>query len=91
MTGQVLVPEVELWWPHTHGEPALYAVDIDDPASGENRHHGYVGFRALQAARDLVADGLALRINGEPIFARGAVWTPVSLRAPDRGTGDWRP
>jgi beta-mannosidase len=80
--GLLLVSEVELWWPHTHGTPALWEVEVTDPASGEALHRARLGFRTLQSAPDLAADGPALRINGEPVFARGAVWTPTSLDAP---------
>jgi len=71
VVGTIRIPQVERWWPHTHGDPALYDVrlrvgDLDVPA-------GSVGFRTLESA----GDGLALRVNGCPVFARGAVWTPV--------------
>jgi beta-mannosidase len=78
--GQVVASEVELWWPHTHGHPALYDVEIATGDSGEVLHRSRLGFRTLEAPGDLAADGLALHINGEPVFARGAVWTPPSLR-----------
>lgn len=69
----VHIPQVQRWWPHTHGEPHRYEVRLDgEPA-------GHVGFRTVEA------DGVALRINGAPVFCRGAVWTPpdpVSLNAP---------
>ena len=78
--GSMVIAEVEPWWPHTHGTPALYDVLI--AAEGTDLHHARVGFRRLEAAADLEADGPALRINGQPVFARGAVWTPPSLREP---------
>jgi beta-mannosidase len=79
-SGTVIVPEPELWWPHTHGTPALYDVRIggrDDPL-----YRARIGFRRLEAAVDLLADGPDLRINGARVFARGAVWTPLDQRAP---------
>ncbi|MEA2404420.1 MAG: beta-mannosidase, partial [Thermoleophilaceae bacterium] len=36
-----------------------------------------VGFRALDWPEDVESDGLALRVNGASVFARGALWTPV--------------
>jgi beta-mannosidase len=78
--GQVTVPGVRLWWPHTHGLPALYRVTIGDGA--DPLYRGHVGFRRLEAGTELVRDGLDLRINGVPVFTRGAVWTPLDLRAP---------
>ena len=54
-------------------------------------HRGHVGFRRLQTPADLEADGLSLRVNGVPVFARGAVWTPLDLRAPHAGAAQLRP
>jgi beta-mannosidase len=86
---QLCITSPDLWWPHTHGEPALYEarleVEIEDRT--ERRvcevRMAPVGFRALEVDRN--AGGFALRINGERVFCRGACWTPldvVSLRAP---------
>ncbi|MGH2874188.1 MAG: glycoside hydrolase family 2 protein, partial [Solirubrobacteraceae bacterium] len=45
-------------------------------------HRARVGFRSLRSRGDGEADGLKLEVNGVPVFARGAVWAPVDLRAP---------
>jgi beta-mannosidase len=74
---ELRLPQVERWWPHTHGEPVLHEVTL----AGETRR---VGFRALEPGPeyDVDRDGLALRVNGVPIFARGALWTGADdLRA----------
>ncbi len=72
--GDVRVREVERWWPHTHGEPHLYRVQIRTGAGELSRS---AGFRELVRPADLAADGLALQVNGVPVFVRGVVWTPV--------------
>jgi beta-mannosidase len=69
---------VELWWPHTHGKPALYSVAIEvKSVDGHTTRlgHGPVGFRSVAIDRSNGAFELA--INGSPIFCRGAVWTPL--------------
>lgn len=83
--GRLTVPNVALWWPHTHGEPALYNVHVQLSHSlGTTRVElGRVGFRSIA----LVTRGgdFALRLNGAPIFCRGGVWNPldpVSLSTP---------
>jgi beta-mannosidase len=78
--GTVVIADPVRWWPHTHGPPTLYEVRIGDDEAPLLRAR--VGFRELRAAADLIADGLDLKINGVPVFARGAVWTPLSLRTP---------
>jgi beta-mannosidase len=72
--GTIRVPRPRLWWPHTHGEPFLHTLTVT-AEHGELRRG--VGFRHLDYAADLERDGLALCVNGIPVFARGAVWTPT--------------
>ncbi|KQT13665.1 glycosyl hydrolase 2 galactose-binding domain-containing protein [Ramlibacter sp. Leaf400] len=74
-----------LWWPHTHGEPALYTASLQLQSRDGGRRElplGRVGFRRIEL--DTAGDGFAVRVNGERIFCRGAGWTPldpVSLRS----------
>jgi beta-mannosidase len=66
----LVVPDVARWWPHTHGEPVLYDLTLPD---GTARR---VGFRSVTSAGQVETDGLHLSVNGVPVFARGALWTP---------------
>ena len=74
---QLRIPSPARWWPHTHGDPVLHEATIEN--GGEPLESRRVGFRSLQFAHDVRVDGLDLRINGIPVFARGAVWTPPEL------------
>lgn len=87
-TGQLRIEQVAPWWPHTHGEPALYAAQLEVTLQGQSQPVvmalGNVGFRTVEVDRD--QDGFAVRINGVPVFCRGACWTPldpVTLDAAD--------
>lgn len=82
------VPDVERWWPHTHGRPSLHDVRLA-VTTGDRTvdvEAGRVGFRTLApgpaAGHDLERDGLSLRVNDVPVFARGAVWTPLPGAVP---------
>jgi beta-mannosidase len=83
LTGELRLAAVERWWPHTHGEPALYSVALR--LSGEGWRLGVeagrVGFRSLAAGpsvgHDPAEESLDLHLNGVRTFARGAVWTPI--------------
>ncbi len=78
------IPDAELWWPHTHGEPALYDVELVIDLSGAPRpitvDVGRVGFRTLTVE---TANGdFSVRVNGVPVFCRGANWSPLDVVSP---------
>ncbi|MDR5746147.1 glycoside hydrolase family 2 protein [Caballeronia sp. LZ029] len=77
LTGRLRVPDVRLWYPHTHGEPSRYAVKLGDIALGE------VGFRTIEVDRGADKQGFQLVVNGVPVFARGACWTSADIVALD--------
>jgi beta-mannosidase len=90
--GELRVPDVARWWPHTHGEPALHDVRLLVSGEGwtSSVDAGRVGFRELsfgaRPEHDVEQAGLDLQVNGVAVFARGAVWTtadPVGLAPPD--------
>ncbi len=81
--GELRVASVARWWPHTHGDPALYRATLRLECTGSvfDADLGRVGFRELvpgpNGDRDVESAGLDLHVNGIRVFARGAVWTPV--------------
>ena len=75
---RVTLPDVELWWPHTHGTPALYDVEV--LVDGGDPVLRRVGFRTLE---NRSPGSVSLRVNGIDVFCRGAVWTPGGLDALD--------
>jgi beta-mannosidase len=81
-------PGARPWQPHTHGDQPLYPVRI---AAGEVEIDlGRTGFRRLEVDRGADGRGFGLRVNGEPVFCRGACWTPPDLvgLASDRATAE---
>lgn len=83
---ELRIDDVELWWPHTHGEPALYRASLQIRLADSERDIavdlGRVGFRTI--ALDTTGGNFSLSVNNVPIFCRGACWTPldpVTLRA----------
>lgn len=83
-TGELEVPNVELWWTHDLGVPALHDVQIelfegDDLLDARSDR---VGLRTITIDRSPDEEGGRLFrfvLNGEPIFARGAAWLPPSM------------
>ena len=84
------LPQVEKWWPHTHGTPALHQVCVR--LGDVEIDLGRTGFRSLEIDRGADGKGFGLRINGEKIFARGACWSTadiVSLAGDRATTAPW--
>jgi beta-mannosidase len=77
LRGELRIPRPDLWWPHTHGAPVLHELTVE--IDGEPVCTERVGFRSLGFAQHISEDGLDLHVNGTPVFARGAVWTPPDL------------
>ncbi|SMF32419.1 beta-mannosidase [Xaviernesmea oryzae] len=71
------VPDVKPWWPHTHGEPALYDVALR--IDGEELPLARTGFRSIAVDRGADGNDFAVIVNGEKIFCRGAVWTSADV------------
>ena len=83
-SGVLVVQGPALWWPHTHGQPALYSVRarLDTGDAEVDLDLGSVGFRRIEV--DTRDGGFSIEVNGVPVFCRGACWMPidpVSLRA----------
>ncbi len=79
--GTLTVDRPTLWWPHTHGEPALYEARLvpqrRDAAPQQTRALRPFGFRRIEA--DTTGGRFGLRVNGERVFCRGACWTPLDV------------
>lgn len=86
VVGDVEIPGVEPWFPHTHGAPVLHEVVLVSRGGGDalRTSLGAVGFRAVAFS---VSDPV-LRVNGVELFARGSCWSAADARAID---GDPRP
>ena len=88
-SGRLEIPDVALWWPHTHGEPALYevrlAVAVEGSAEAIDISLGKTGFRTLSL--DTEGGDFSLHVNGVPVFCRGACWTPPDPVTLDTSSG----
>lgn len=74
------IPDPPLWWPHTHGTPALLEVAVE--CGAHRLDLGRVGFRDI-AARP--GEGFGLTVNGTEVFCRGALWTGLDPAEPMPG------
>ena len=73
----ILIRNVKLWWPHTHGEPVLYPVQVElqfADGSFSRIQDVACGFRHVA-----VSDAeykFQIQVNETPVFCRGVVWNP---------------
>lgn len=81
--GEMQIAQAQLWWPHTHGNPAwtpaLYPAHIEVTIGTQQYLFdlGKLGFRTIEVRQN---DGdFHLYVNGVSVFCRGACWTPVDL------------
>ncbi|MEO5558959.1 MAG: hypothetical protein ABIO49_04245 [Dokdonella sp.] len=78
--GEAVVASPQLWWPHTHGTPALYTVSLqllhDRRTSVVDL--GKTGFRSIEIDRG-DGDDFHVRVNGVSVFCRGACWAPLDV------------
>jgi beta-mannosidase len=75
--GRLVVPRVALWWPHTHGVPHLYPAKL---RLGDLQYDlGRIGFRQIDVDHGADGNQFCLRVNGVPVFCRGACWTTPDL------------
>ncbi len=75
LNGVLHVPDVDAWWPHTHGQAALYevAVTLEGPHGALAIDAGKLGFRKIDTDP---FDRFQLRVNGCPVFCRGGSLMP---------------
>jgi beta-mannosidase len=82
LTGQVSYPDAPLWWPHTHGSQPLVPCSLELETAGQRDRIdcGSIGFRRLEVERE---PGFAIKVNGLPVYCRGACWTVADFAALD--------
>ncbi len=77
MRAELLLPGIKAWWPKTHGEPVLHDVILRQ--GDAKRPIGRTGFRHIEIDRGADGNDFAIRVNGESVFCRGAVWTSADI------------
>lgn len=78
---QLTLPDPDLWWPYTMGDPALYDLSLDFTHDGRtlSTATGRFGVRTVAQGRDAGTGDFYLQINGRDLLVRGGTYTPDLL------------
>jgi len=93
--GEFELANLELWWPHDHGEQPLYELSFEllDPRGGVlDSHRRRIGFRRARLVmnprewshpkgfpKSRALPPITLEINGRTLFAKGSNWIPPEI------------
>jgi beta-mannosidase len=71
----LVVKDPRLWWPNGYGEQPLYDLEV---TLGDDTSRTRLGLRTIELVNRHDAKGLSMtfRVNGVPVFCKGANWIP---------------
>ena len=78
--GRIAKPE--LWWPNGLGPQKLYTIEtrlLDDKGGVRDARRTRIGLRTFEVvhARDKEGKSFFIKVNGAPVFMKGANWIPA--------------
>ena len=89
----IRIPNPELWWPNGYGEQKLYDINIS--ISDENRlldcQTKKIGLRKIEliTEQDSIGESFYFKLNGKPVYMKGANYIPQNIFLPDVDQDDY--
>lgn len=87
--GTLRLENIEPWWPATHGTPTLHDVTLR--IEEQVFTLGTTGFRRIETEHGADGKSFGVKINGIPVFCRGAVWTTADIVRLPGSRSDYEP
>jgi beta-mannosidase len=93
ITASFQIVNPKLWWPNGLGEPNLYNLEtsIEKDKNEIDTQKGKIGLRTIVVVQDQDSVGRSFyfKINGKPVFMKGADYIPSDIFLPRVTTADY--
>jgi len=83
----------KLWWTHNLGDPYLYNIDVELLNEGfqKTSFTKNLGIRSIELVteKDSIGESFYFKLNGKPVYMKGANYIPQNIFLPDVDQDDY--
>ena len=83
----------ELWWTHNLGDPYLYNINVELLSEGYQKTSftKNLGIRSIELVteKDSIGESFYFKLNGKPVYMKGANYIPQNIFLPDVDQDDY--
>ena len=83
----------KLWWTHNLGDPFLYNIDVELLREGyqNTSFTKKLGIRSIEliTEKDSIGERFYFKLNGKPVYMKGANYIPQNIFLPEVNQGDY--